>query len=137
MPKVQLVYVLLLSERGSLCSSYFFFFYSKVCEFYSSNVRRLSCHSTTPGTSQNSRLLIVSDTNIATSGDTTKPTMKGNVYSTRTTRCSELECDHSAHSSMYRLTHVPVLQENSPPMVLYPSLPSKRLTNIPTHRGSS
>ena len=76
--------------------------YSNVGEFDSSHVTRLSCHSTTPGTSRNSPLLIVSDTNIATSGDTTHPFDDGNVYSTRTTRCSELECDHSTHSSMSR-----------------------------------
>ena len=56
---------------------------SKVGEFDSPNTRRLSCHSTTPGTSRNSPLLIVSDTNIATSGDTTHPFDDGKVMCTR------------------------------------------------------
>ena len=45
--------------------------YSKVCEFDSSNARCLSCRSTTPGTSRKSPVLVVSDANFATSGDTT------------------------------------------------------------------
>ena len=50
--------------------------YSNVNEFDSPSTRLLSRHSTTPGTSRNSRLLIVSDTNIATSGDNTQPTIR-------------------------------------------------------------
>ena len=45
--------------------------YSKVGEFDSSNARCLSCRSTTPGTSRKSPVLVVSDANFATSGDTT------------------------------------------------------------------
>ena len=49
--------------------------YSNVDEFDSPSTRLLSRHSTTPGTSRNSRLLIVSEDKHCNIGDT-KPTMK-------------------------------------------------------------